>query len=67
MSPVVADAWERYCGLIVFHDRPTELGATAYIDTYHIDGDDALALFESVLRQHGVEQTVRPTWWDRRF
>lgn len=66
MPPWITEPWHRL-GPIVFHDRPTEIGATAYVELYHLHGDDALALFESVLRKHGVDQASRPPWWDRRF
>ena len=66
MSPVLQEAWDRYRHRVAFHDQP-EVVATACIETYHIDHDDALALFESVLRKHGVDARSRPTWWDERF
>jgi hypothetical protein len=49
----------------IFHDEPGKIGATAYIDLYHIDTDDSLKLFASVLRAHDVDQLVRPAWWAR--
>src|ERR1043166_5279696 len=64
MSALVADIWQRYRELLVFHDQRWELGATPYIECYHIDGDDAFALFESVLRNHGLDRTSRPEWWE---
>ena len=49
----------------VFHDEPARIGATAYIDLYHIDSDDGLNVFASVLRAHDVDELVRPSWWAR--
>jgi hypothetical protein len=49
----------------IFHDEPTKIGATAYIDLYHIDSEDGLQVFGSVLRAHDVDQLVRPAWWGR--
>ena len=66
LPPWINEPWYRL-GPIVFHDRPTEIGATAYVELYHVHGDDALALFESVLRKHDVDRALRPIWWDHRF
>lgn len=49
----------------IFHDEPTTIGATAYVDLYHIDSEDGLQAFGSVLRAHDVDQLVRPAWWAR--
>lgn len=66
LPPWITEPWHRL-GPMVFHDRPTEIGAIAYVELYHIDGDEAFMLFESVLCKHGVEAAARPTWWERRF
>jgi len=47
----------------IFHDEPARIGATAYIDLYHIDSEHGLGVFASVLRAHNVDQLVRPAWW----
>lgn len=49
----------------IFHDEPAKIGATAYVDLYHIDSDDALQVFGSVLRAHDVDELVQPAWWTR--
>ncbi|TMQ04173.1 MAG: hypothetical protein E6J91_44360 [Deltaproteobacteria bacterium] len=49
----------------IFHDEPTKIGATAYVDLYLIDSEDGLQVFGSVLRAHDVDQLVRPAWWAR--
>jgi hypothetical protein len=50
---------------IVFHDAPEAIGATGYIDLYHIDSIDALQLFASILRKHSIDQVSRPAWWEQ--
>jgi hypothetical protein len=47
----------------IFHDEPARIGATAYIDLYHIDSQHGLRVFASVLRAHDVNELVRPAWW----
>jgi hypothetical protein len=66
LSPAITEPWY-LLGPIVFHDRPTEIGATAYVELYCIYGDDALALFVTILCKHGVDRASPPSWWDRRF
>lgn len=66
MSPLMAQIYEEYRSLLVFHDQPEQI-ATPYVELYHIDGDEALALFDSVLRKHSVDRAVRPPWWNQRF
>jgi hypothetical protein len=55
----------RFSPPAVFHDEPTKLGATGYLDVYHLDSEEALQVFGSVLRAHDVGQLVRPAWWTR--
>lgn len=49
---------------IVFHDEPTAIGASGYVDLYHIDSEDGLRAFARTLRNHGIGQCIRPAWWD---
>lgn len=52
-------------GPIVFHDRPTTIGASGYINRYHIDSEDGLQMFVSTLRRHSIDQAARPVWWEQ--
>jgi hypothetical protein len=59
--PEAFAAW----GPILFHDDPAEIGAYGYIDRYHIDSEAGLQIFASTLRQHGIDQALRPLWWEQ--
>jgi hypothetical protein len=52
-------------GPIVFHDDPAAIGAAGYIDRYHIDSEDGLQIFASMLRRYSLDQAVRPPWWEQ--
>jgi hypothetical protein len=49
---------------IVFHDDPKSLGASPFIDLYHIDSEIGLQLFADAIRRHGLAQASRPPGWD---
>jgi hypothetical protein len=49
---------------IAFHDDPMSINASGHVDLYHIDSEIGLRAFARTLRKHGIDQRVRPPWWD---
>lgn len=52
---------------IVFHNEPETIGATPYIDLYHVDSEDGLRTFTGTLRKHGIDRLARPAWWEQHY
>jgi len=45
-----------------YHDRPSEI-ASGFVLRYAIDTEVGLQRFEAVLRKHGIDGTLPPSWW----